>query len=102
MSDSETVAIIGGTGRLGAAIARRLVFAGRAVVIGSRSAERAQKAASDLGPGLTGSTNAEAAAAGDIVIVAVPFASQETTLHEIAAHVSGKIVVDTTVPLMPP
>jgi NADPH-dependent F420 reductase len=102
MSDSATVAIIGGTGRLGAAIARRLVRAGRMVVIGSRSNERAQKAAADLGPGLTGTTNAEAAAAGDIVIVTVPFASQETTLREIAAHVSGKIVVDATVPLMPP
>jgi NADPH-dependent F420 reductase len=98
----ETIAVVGGTGHLGAAIARRLAKAGRKVIIGSRSAERAQKTAAELGHGLTGATNAEAAAAGDIVIVTVPFASQEATLAEIAANVSGKIVVDTTVPLMPP
>jgi 8-hydroxy-5-deazaflavin:NADPH oxidoreductase len=46
--------------------------------------------------------NADAAAAGDVVIVTVPFAAQEATLAEIAPYVSGKIVVDTTVPLMPP
>ena len=98
----ETIAIVGGTGHLGAAIARRLAKAGRKVVIGSRDAERAQKAAADLGFGIRGDSNAAAATAGDIVIVTVPFASQLATLSEIAAHVAGKIVVDTTVPLMPP
>ena len=43
-----------------------------------------------------------ATVAGDIVIVTVPFAAQEATLADIAAHVAGKIVVDTTVPLVPP
>jgi NADPH-dependent F420 reductase len=102
MSQSKTVAVIGGTGNLGAAIARRLAKAGRKVIIGSRSAESAQAAATTLGFGLTGLANAEAAAAADIVIVTVPFAAQEATLAEIAAHVAGKIVVDTTVPLVPP
>jgi 8-hydroxy-5-deazaflavin:NADPH oxidoreductase len=99
---SETIAIVGGTGKLGAAIARRLAKAGRTVVIGSRAAESAQQAAQELGFGLTGLSNAEAAAAGDIVIVTVPFAAQEATLADIAPHVRGKIVVDTTVPLVPP
>lgn len=102
MSQSTTVAVIGGTGNLGAAIARRLAKAGRKVIIGSRSAENAQAAASTLGFGLTGLANAEAAAAADILIVTVPFAAQEATLAEIAPHVAGKIVVDTTVPLVPP
>ena len=102
MSDLETIAIVGGTGKLGAAIARRLAKAGRKVIIGSRSAENAQNAADELGFGLSGQTNAAAAAAADIVIVTVPFAAQEATLAEIAPHVSGKIVVDTTVPLVPP
>lgn len=101
MTDA-VIAVIGGTGKLGAAIARRLAKAGRKVIIGSRSAENAAKAAEELGFGLTGLSNAEAAKAGEIVIVTVPFAAQETTLAEIAPHVSGKIVVDTTVPLMPP
>lgn len=99
---SDRIAVVGGTGKLGAAIARRLAKAGRKVVIGSRSAESAQKAADELGFGLTGLANADAAAAGDIVIVTVPFAAQEATLADIAPHVAGKIVVDTTVPLVPP
>jgi 8-hydroxy-5-deazaflavin:NADPH oxidoreductase len=102
MSDEETIAVVGGTGRLGAAIAGRLAGAGRRVVIGSRSAERAKSSAASLGRGLTGATNSDAAAAADIIIVTVPFASQDATLAEIAAHVAGKIVIDTTVPLMPP
>jgi NADPH-dependent F420 reductase len=102
MTQTETIAVVGGTGNLGAAIARRLAKAGRKVVIGSRSVERAQKVAADLGFGIAGAANTDAAAAGDIVIVTVPFASQEATFLEIAPRVVGKIVVDTTVPLMPP
>lgn len=102
MTSSQTITVIGGTGKLGAAIARRLAKAGRKVIIGSRVAESGDKVANELGFGLTGLANADAAQAGDIVIVAVPFAAQEATLAEIAPHVAGKIVVDTTVPLVPP
>jgi len=102
MMPDATIAVIGGTGKLGAAIARRLAGAGRKVIIGSRSADSAARAAAELGLGLTGLANAEAAMAGGIVIVTVPFAAQEPTLREIAPHVAGKIVVDTTVPLVPP
>ena len=97
-----SIAVIGGTGKLGAAIARRLAKAGRKVIIGSRSAQSAARTAAELGLGLTGLANTEAAMAGSIVIVTVPFAAQEATLAEIAPHVAGKIVVDTTVPLVPP
>lgn len=96
------IAIVGGTGNLGAAIAWRLARAGYPVVIGSRSADGAQQAAAELGHGLSGATNIDAAAGADIVIVTVPFAAQEATLRDIAPHVMGKIVVDTTVPLVPP
>ncbi|MBV8805555.1 MAG: NADPH-dependent F420 reductase [Sinobacteraceae bacterium] len=96
------IAVIGGTGNLGAAIARRLAKAGRKVIIGSRSAQSAAKAAAEVGFGVSGLANADAAAAGSIVIVTVPFAAQEATLTDIAPHVAGKIVVDTTVPLVPP
>lgn len=102
MGERVRIAVVGGTGKLGAAIARRLAKAGCKVVIGSRSAESARKAAGELGFGLSGAANAEAAAICDIVIVTVPFAAQESTLAEIGPHVAGKIVVDTTVPLMPP
>lgn len=102
MSDETTIAIVGGTGKLGGALAGRLARAGRSVLIGSRASESAHAAAMQIGHGARGMTNAEAAAAADLVIVTVPYAAQERTLAEIAPHVVGKIVVETTVPLIPP
>ena len=102
MNSLEKIAIIGGTGHLGSAIAWRLARAGRQVIIGSRSAQGAQDKAQELGHGLTGASNAEAAQGADIIIVTVPMAAQETTLLDIKPHVAGKIVVETTVPLVPP
>jgi len=102
MTAIGTIAVIGGTGDLGSAIARRLAKAGRTVIVGSRAAETAAAAAERLGFGLTGMGNEDAAAAADIVIVTVPFSAQEATLASIAPHVRGKLVVDTTVPLVPP
>jgi NADPH-dependent F420 reductase len=96
------IAVIGGTGKLGAALARRWAKAGGQVLIGSRSVESAQRVATELGFGLEGLTNAQAADRADLVVVTVPFAAQEATLAEIAPHVADKIVVDTTVPLVPP
>ncbi|MEJ7926217.1 NADPH-dependent F420 reductase [Sphingobium sp. AN641] len=96
------IAVVGGTGNLGAAIACRLAKAGHSVVIGSRSAESAERAAGELGCGLIGKSNADAAKEADLIIVTVPFAAQEGTLTDIAPHCAGKIVVDTTVPLVPP
>lgn len=98
----EKIAIIGGTGHLGSAMARRLAKAGRDVVIGSRSLPSAQAKAAELGHGLRGATNADAAQSCDLIIVTVPAAAQEDTLNDIRAHVDGKIVVETTVPLVPP
>jgi len=102
MSNETVIAVLGGTGDLGSAIARRLAKAGRTVIIGSRKAESAAEAAERLGFGLTGMDLEHAAKAADIVIVTVPFSAQEATLTAIAPHVAGKIVVDTTVPLVPP
>jgi predicted dinucleotide-binding enzyme len=77
-----TIAVVGGTGHLGAAIAWRLARAGRDVIIGSRKAEAAQDKAAELGHGLRGMANAEAAAAAELIIVTVPFAAQEATLAD--------------------
>jgi NADPH-dependent F420 reductase len=95
------IAVIGGTGHLGKGIARRLAKAGHDVTIGSRSAERAAALGAEMG-GIAGATNEDAAAGKDIVIVAVPYDSQEATLKQIRDHVGDAIVVDTTVPLKPP
>jgi NADPH-dependent F420 reductase len=99
---AEHIAVVGGTGKLGAALARRLAMNGRLVIIGSRDPARSAEKARELGHGVVGMGNAEAAAAGAIIVVTVPFAAQEETLREIREAVAGKIVVDTTVPLMPP
>ncbi len=99
---SKKIAIVGGTGNLGSALAWRLARAGNSVIIGSRSAEAASAKAAELGHGLTGAANADAAQNADLVFVTVPFAAQESTLAEIAPFVAGKIVVETTVPLVPP
>ena len=103
---SLKIAIVGATGNLGAAIAGRLASAGRRVVIGSRDPARARATAeaisAETGAAVESDTNAAAAAAADVVILTVPFAAQMATLQEIAGGVAGKIVVDTTVPLVPP
>ncbi len=102
MSSKPRIAILGGTGDLGSGLARCWAAAGYDVTIGSRSAERAQDAAKQLGGGVRGDGNAEAAQAADIVVVAVPFASHESTLRDVKDAVQGKIVVDAVVPLVPP
>jgi NADPH-dependent F420 reductase len=102
-----TIAVIGGTGELGSALAKRWAAAGYPIVLGSRSKQKAQATAekmkSDIGAAaLSGEDNRTAAAAAEIVIVAVPYASHESILDEIKPAVVGKIVVDTVVPLVPP
>jgi NADPH-dependent F420 reductase len=102
--DLPTVAVVGGTGDLGGGLARRLARTGYTVVIGSRSADKAAVAAAELAAigDVRGLNNRDAAAAADIVILTVPFATQGAILDDIRPVVGGKIVVDTTVPLQPP
>lgn len=105
--NGQVIAVIGGTGALGAGIAGRLAAAGKQVIIGSRTAEKAQSTAQALvaakgcGP-VRGMSNADAAAAASIAIVTVPWGSQADILAEIKPHVAGKLVIDCTVPLVPP
>jgi len=103
---AQSIAVIGGTGQLGAAIARRLAKAGKSIIIGSRDPVKAEAAARQLGAELGCEVafggNVAAAGAADVVILTVPFASQRMTLEDIRSSVAGKIVIDTTVPLMPP
>lgn len=96
------ISVIGGTGQLGSALAWRLAKAGYSVTIGSRTAESAQSKAAELGNGLQGMSNADAAQEAELLIVTVPSSAQAATLADIKPHISGKIVVDTTVPLVPP
>jgi NADPH-dependent F420 reductase len=93
------VGVLGGTGEQGRGLAHRLAAAGQRVVIGSRSAERAQAAADELGRGVTGADNAGCAAASDIVIVAVPYDGHRELLASLAAELEGKVVIDCVNPL---
>jgi NADPH-dependent F420 reductase len=96
------IGIIGGTGDLGSGLAKAWVAAGHKVIIGSRSREKAEKAAAALGEAVSGDDNVGAARAADVVVLAVPFASHDQTIEEIKGVVGGKILVDTAVPLVPP
>lgn len=99
----QTIAVLGGTGPQGRGLARRFAAAGLPVVIGSRSAERAQSTAAELaeatGGSVTGAANADAAGLGDIVIVAVPWDGHKELLVELAPVLEGKIVVDCVNPM---
>lgn len=103
MPERPTIAVIGGTGALGSGLAKRLARAGYPVVIGSRDAAKAAAAAATLGAAnARGAGQAEAARESSVVILAVPYASQAETLAAIAPACAGKLVIDTTVPLVPP
>ena len=104
---TATVAMIGGTGPLGSGLARRLALAGYPIVIGSRSADKAQATAARLAAAVgsarvRGADNVHAARDADLVCLTVPWASQAAILDEIAAELAGKLLIDTTVPLVPP
>lgn len=101
------LAIIGGTGALGRGLAVRALRHGIPVCIGSRSAERAQAVADELRGGIpgmevTGASIAAAAEAAGLIAVTVPFAGQLEALRAIREPARGKIVIDATVPLVPP
>ncbi|MBN6052740.1 NADPH-dependent F420 reductase [Nonomuraea sp. RK-328] len=96
-----SIGILGGTGDQGKGLARRFALAGHEVLIGSRSAERAQDAAASLGDGgrVRGAANAAVASEADIVIVAVPYEGHRALLESLRDELAGKIVVDCVNPL---
>ncbi|WP_441246384.1 NADPH-dependent F420 reductase [Kitasatospora sp. McL0602] len=93
------VGVLGGTGDQGRGLAYRLAKAGQQVVIGSRTAERAEAAAAELGLGVRGADNATTARESDVVIVAVPWDGHAATLAGLREELAGKIVVDCVNPL---
>jgi NADPH-dependent F420 reductase len=101
-SEKRTIAIVGGTGNLGSALAKCWLAAGHSIVIGSRSAEKAQQLATLLGASARGDNNYGAAQAADIVVLTVRFNSLKATISEIKDAVQGKVVIVAVVPLVPP
>jgi NADPH-dependent F420 reductase len=106
------LAILGGTGDLGTGLARRWAQAGYEVIIGSRTLEKAEAAVADLREVMAergvsevtvqAMSNADAAAAAEIVTLTVPFSHQVSTLESVRDALQGKILIDVTVPLVPP
>lgn len=94
-----TVAVLGGTGEQGRGLARRWALAGHPVVLGSRDAARAGAAAAGLPGEVRGATNPDAARAGDVVVVAVPWDGHRQLLDSLAGDLAGKVVVDCVNPL---
>ena len=102
-----SVAILGGSGAEGGGLALRFAAAGYKVIIGSRDAAKAQEAANKIAQRLPqasvyGADNQSAAGQAGVVILTVPFGAQRSTLESVRTQLHGKILVDVTVPLVPP
>jgi 8-hydroxy-5-deazaflavin:NADPH oxidoreductase len=102
-----SVAVIGGTGKEGSGLAMRWALNGYRVIIGSRDAERAASHAYALNRRLgadviTGMANPDAASQANMVVLSVPYSAHYDTLEAIREHLEGKLLVDITVPLLPP
>lgn len=105
----QTIGIIGGTGKEGKGLAYRWAKAGYEILIGSRQIEKAQLAATEVNNLVGGDSiivkgveNRQAAENGDIVVLTVPFSAHKTMIVEIASAIKNKILIDVTVPLVPP
>jgi NADPH-dependent F420 reductase len=101
------IAILGGAGKEGGGLALRWAHAGHRIIIGSRSAKRAQEAANEINATLgrdavSGADNIAAADQAELVVLTVPYSAQRAVAEEVRDSLKGKILIDVTVPLMPP
>lgn len=106
-SSKPVIAVLGGTGQEGGGLALRWAHAGYRVVIGSRDAARAAAKAAQIagrlgGASVEGGDNRQAAGRGEIVVLAVPWAAHRATLEGVKDLLAGKLLVDVSVPLVPP
>jgi NADPH-dependent F420 reductase len=113
-----TIAILGGTGKEGKGLAYRWAKAGYTVIIGSRTPEKAKATAAELetllsatpdtsalltsSANISGTDNVTAAQRADILALTVPYAAHRATLESVREAAQGKLLVDVTVPLVPP
>ena len=108
MSEQKfSICVVGGTGAEGSGLALRWAHAGHRVKIGSRDPGKAREAARGLNSTLgadriIGVDNKSGVTGSDIVVLTVPFAAQMPTISDLKSQLSGKILIDVTVPLVPP
>jgi 8-hydroxy-5-deazaflavin:NADPH oxidoreductase len=98
------IAVVGGTGPQGKGLAYRWARHGHRVTLGSRSADRAEEAAAairDRVPGaiVGAATNADAAAAADVVVLAVPYDGHDELVTSLKGQLAGKVVISCVNPL---
>ena len=106
-SKAKVIGIFGGTGALGSALSKKWSKTGHQIIIGSRNADKAISVAEEINAeignnNVTGSDLMETAKNCGIAVLAVPYFSHSETLNQIKPFLSGKILVDTTVPLSKP
>ena len=104
---SYSICVVGGTGAEGSGLAVRWAHAGHRVAIGSRDAAKAQETARELNAILgaeliTGTESRDGVANAEIVVLTVPFSAQIATVTGLMEALAGKILIDVTVPLVPP
>ena len=105
---TRSIAILGGTGKEGKGLAYRWAKAGCHVLIGSRTPDKAQAAVCELldmlggNAHIEGMSNLDAAQKADIVALTVPYEAHRATLEGVKSALQGKILIDVTVPLVPP
>ena len=110
VATKKIIGIIGGTGKEGKGLAYRWLKSGYRVFIGSRQVEKAQLAAEELrelvgaanGERVVGVLNEEAVERCEIAVLTVPYSAHRVTLQALKPYLVGKILVDVTVPLVPP
>jgi 8-hydroxy-5-deazaflavin:NADPH oxidoreductase len=99
--------ILGGTGPLGSGLALRWARAGHQVSLGSRDEAKSRQVAQDLNarlvaPAVASTSNEAAARECEVAVLTVPYAAQLATALSVCTHLKGKVLVDVTVPLVPP
>jgi predicted dinucleotide-binding enzyme len=88
-----------GSGRIGSTIGGLWARAGHEVMFSDRDPEQSKRATEGLGPTARTGTPREAAAFGDAVLIAVPYAALPSVAKELGAELKGKVVVDPNNPI---
>jgi predicted dinucleotide-binding enzyme len=90
--------VVLGAGNIGGALGRKWLNAGHTVTFGvnNPAGDKANALRADLGDKATIGTTAEALAAGDIILLAIPGRAVEDLLTTYAAQIDGKLVIYAT------
>ena len=102
-----SIAIVGGTGKEGKGLAFRWAQAGYTVTVGSRNIEKAEVAKNELNRilhrnAVCADTNDSAVEKAEVIVITVPYSAHRNILETLKERLQGKVIIDVTVPLVPP